>query len=212
MAIKLVSVADVRTYLNFTSTNQDTLLGELIEQVSEDIQNYCDRTFTRGTDTLEYPIGGGQYLSLKRFPIVSIAHIRYDIDGDFSDSADDIATDDYKYSASLKDQGLVFLKRSKLRVQLSNKTYNSGYVWPDDPDSLEVKYTGGYTDTAGVLDVPDDLKKACIMQVAYLFDRRKSLGTRNLSGQEGSLNYEGIYEFLPNVAGVLDKYKRYTIV
>ena len=212
MAIKLVSVANVRTYLNFTSTNQDTLLGELIDQVSEDIQNYCDRTFTRGTDTLEYPIGGGQYLSLKRFPIVSIAHIRYDIDGDFSDSADDIATDDYKYSASLKDQGLVFLKRSKLRVQLSNKTYNSGYVWPDDPDSLEVKYTGGYTDTAGVLDVPDDLKKACIMQVAYLFDRRKSLGTRNLSGQEGSLNYEGIYEFLPNVAGVLDKYKRYTIV
>lgn len=212
MAIKLVSVANVRTYLNFTSTNQDTLLGELIEQVSEDIQNYCDRIFTRGTDTLEYPIGGGQYLSLKRFPIVSIAHIRYNIDGDFSDSADDISSDDYKYSASLKDEGLVFLKRSKLRVQLSNKTYNSGYVWPDDPDSLEVKYTGGYTDTAGVLDVPDDLKKACIMQTAYLFDRRKSLGTRNLSGQEGSLNYEGIYEFLPNVAGVLDKYKRYTIV
>ena len=212
MAIKLVSVADVRTYLNFTSTNQDTLLGELIEQVSEDIQNYCDRTFTRGTDTLEYPIGGGKYLSLKRFPIVSIAHIRYNIDSDFSDSADDISSDDYKYSASLKDEGLVFLKRSKLRVQLSNKTYDSGYVWPDDPDSLEVKYTGGYTDTAGVLDVPDDLKKACVIQVSYLFDRRKSLGVRNVSGQEGSLNYEGTYEFLPNVSGVLDKYKRYTIV
>ena len=212
MAIKLVSVANVRAYLNFSSTNQDTLLGELIEQVSEDIQNYCDRTFTAATNELEYPVGGGQYLSLKRFPITTITHIRYNVDSDFSDSADDISSDDYKYAASLKDQGLVFYKRSKLNIQLSNMTYASGYVWPNDPDSLQVKYTGGYSDTAGVLDVPSDLKKACTMQVAYLFDRRKSLGTRNVSGQEGSLNYEGIYEFLPNVAGVLDKYKRYTIV
>ena len=212
MAIKLVSVANVRTYLNFSSTNQDTLLGELVEQVSEDIQNYCDRTFTRGTDTLEYPIGGGKYLSLKRFPIVSIAHIRYNIDSDFSDSTDDISSDDYKFSASLKDEGLVFLKRSKLRVQLSNRTYNTNYVWPDDPDSLQVKYTGGYGNTAGVLNVPDDLKKACVIQVAYLFDRRKSLGVRTVSGQEGSLNYEGEYKFLPNVLAMLDKYKRYTIV
>ncbi len=35
MAIKLVSAADVRTYLNFTSTNQDALINDLIEQVSE---------------------------------------------------------------------------------------------------------------------------------------------------------------------------------
>ena len=212
MAIKLVSVANVRTYLNFTSTNQDTLLGELIEQVSEDIQNYCDRLFTAATDELEYPVGGGQYLSLKRFPITTITHIRYNIDSDFSDSADDISSDDYKYAASLKDQGLVFYKRSKLNIQLNNMTYASGYVWPNDPDSLQVKYTGGYGNTAGVLDVPSDLKKACAVQVAYLFDRRKSLGTNSVSGQEGSLNYEGAYEFLPHVAGVLDKYKRYTIV
>ena len=45
-AIKLVSAANVRTYLNFTSTNQDTLIEELIEQVSEDIQSHCDRTFS----------------------------------------------------------------------------------------------------------------------------------------------------------------------
>tara|TARA_Y100001973_G_C5147858_1_gene306407 strand:- start:290 stop:928 length:639 start_codon:yes stop_codon:yes gene_type:complete len=212
MAIKLVSVANVRTYLNFSSTNQDTLIGELIEQVSEDIQNYCDRLFTAATDELEYPVGGGQYLSLKRFPITTITHIRYNIDSDFSDSADDISSDDYKYAASLKDQGLVFYKRSKLKVQLSNITYASGYVWPDDPDSLQVKYTGGYGNTAGVLNVPDDLKKACVIQVSYLFDRRKSLGTSNVSGQEGSLNYENVYNFLPNVLGMIDKYKRYALV
>ena len=212
MAIKLVSVANVRTYLNFSSTNQDTLIGELIEQVSEDIQNYCDRLFTAATDELEYPVGGGQYLSLKRFPITTITHIRYNIDSDFSDSADDISSDDYKYAASLKDQGLVFYKRSKLKVQLSNITYASGYVWPDDPDRLQVKYTGGYGNTAGVLNVPDDLKKACVIQVSYLFDRRKSLGTSNVSGQEGSLNYENVYNFLPNVLGMIDKYKRYALV
>tara|TARA_A100001515_G_scaffold116526_1_gene98302 strand:- start:76 stop:714 length:639 start_codon:yes stop_codon:yes gene_type:complete len=212
MAIKLVSVANVRTYLNFSSTNQDTLLGELVEQVSEDIQNYCDRLFTAATDELEYPVGGGKYLSLKRFPITTITHIRYNVDSDFSDSADDISSDDYKYSASLKDEGLVFLKRSKLKAQLNNMTYSTGYVWPDDPDSLQVKYTGGYGNTAGVLNVPDDLKKACVIQVAYLFDRRKSLGTSNVSGQEGSLNYENVYNFLPNVLGMIDKYKRYALV
>ena len=117
MAIKLVSVANVRTYLNFTSTNQDTLLGELIEQVSEDIQNYCDRIFTRGTDVLEYPIGGGQYLSLKRFPIVSIAHIRYNNDDDFSNSEDDINSSNYKCSASQKEQGIVYYKGTSITVE-----------------------------------------------------------------------------------------------
>ena len=196
-AIKLVSEANVRTYLNFSSTNQDTLIGELIEQVSEDIQSYCDRTFTAGTDVLEYPLGGGPYLSLKRFPITSVSHVRYNSDYDFTDSADDIDSDDYTVAGNFGDSGLIYYKGKK---------------WTAVEDALEVKYTGGYSDTAGILDVPADLKKACIMQVAYLFDRRKTLGVRTASGQEGSLNFQGDYEFLPPVKGIIDRYRRLTIV
>jgi len=196
-AIKLVSAANVRTYLNFTSTNQDTLIEELIEQVSEDIQSHCDRTFTEGTDVLEYPIGGGKYLSLKRFPITSVSHVRYNTDFDFTDSGDDVDSDSYTISGDFDDLGLIFFK---------------GYKWHNAEGSLQVKYTGGYADTADILNVPDDLKKACIMQVAYLMDRRKSMGVRNASGQEGSLNFESGYDFLPTVLGMVDRYRRLVIV
>jgi len=196
-AIKLVSAANVRTYLNFTSTNQDTLIEELIEQVSEDIQSHCDRTFSSGTDVLEYPIGGGKYLSLKRFPITSVSHVRYNTDFDFTDSGDDVDSDSYTISGDFDDLGLIFFK---------------GYKWHNAEGSLQVKYTGGYADTADILNVPDDLKKACIMQVAYLMDRRKSMGVRNASGQEGSLNFESGYDFLPTVLGMVDRYRRLVIV
>ena len=196
-AIKLVSEANVRTYLNFSSTNQDTLIGELIEQVSEDIQSYCDRTFTAGTDVLEYPLGGGPYLSLKRFPITSVSHVRYNSDYDFTDSADDIDSDDYTTHGDFGDQGMI---------------YYEGRPWHKARGALQVKYTGGYSDTAGVLNVPDDLKKACIMQVSYLMDRRKSMGVRNVSGQEGSLNFESSYDFLPVVARIVSRYRRLVIV
>jgi len=196
-AIKLVSAANVRTYLNFSSTNQDTLIEELIEQVSEDIQSHCDRTFSSGTDVLEYPVGGGLYLSVKRFPITSVSHVRYNSDYDFTDSADDIDTDNYTIAGSFADSGLIYYKKKK---------------WSSVEDALEVKYTGGYADTAGILNVPDDLKKACIMQVAYLMDRRKSMGVRNASGQEGSLNFESGYDFLPTVLGIIDSYRRLVIV
>ena len=196
-AIKLVSAANVRTYLNFTSTNQDTLIEELIEQVSEDIQSHCDRTFSSGTDVLEYPVGGGLYLSVKRFPITSVSHVRYNSDYDFTDSADDIDTDNYTISGEFANEG---------------KVYYRGRTWHKVRGALQVKYTGGYSDTAGILDVPDDLKKACIMQVAYLMDRRKSMGVRNASGQEGSLNFESGYDFLPTVLGMVDRYRRLVIV
>jgi len=196
-AIKLVSAADIKTYLNFSSTNQDTLIGEMIEQVSEDIQSYCDRTFTEGTDVLEYPIGGGKYLSLKRFPITSVSHVRYNTDFDFTDSGDDVDSDSYTISGDFDDLGLIFFK---------------GYKWHNAEGSLQVKYTGGYADTAGILNVPDDLKKACIIQVAYLFHRRSATGVKYAAGEDGTLNFDGEYNFLPNVRSMLDRHRRITLV
>ena len=208
MAIKFVSAANVRTYLNFTSTNQDTLIEELIEQVSDDIQNYCDRKFPNyATNVVEYPKGGGPYLHLKYFPIAAITDIRYDEDRIFgSDSI--VSSDDYVWDEELKNQGLVF-KDVEFGINLrSGVTPN----WPHRPDVIKVTYQGGYSLSAGVIEVPSDLKKATIMQVAYLMDRRKSLGVSSASGADGSLNFGSIYGFLPQVQRVVENYRRIVVV
>ncbi len=133
---------------------------------------------------------------MKRFPIESITDIRYDTSREFgSDTVVD--TDDYTFIGDYGTQGLVWREH---------------YGWWSWPLSIKVTYTGGYADTAGVLNVPDDLKKACTMQVAYLFDRRRSAGASAITGQEGSVSLGGEYDLLSNVKAMLTPHRRFTVV
>jgi hypothetical protein len=73
-SIDLVTAAEVKTYLGITGSTHDTLIDELIDIVSEFIEDYCGTFFTT-TSVTEKVDGGCEYLIMERAPISSIVSI-----------------------------------------------------------------------------------------------------------------------------------------
>jgi hypothetical protein len=95
------------------------------------------------------------------------------------------------------------------------------YIWEDEgriefvaahtstlPKQVKITYTGGYSLSSGVLDVPDDLKRACKLQVAYEFKRRNDIGITAMTLPDGSITSMEVNEFLPEVRKILVHYRR----
>lgn len=76
--------------------------------------------------------------------------------------------------------------------------------------SIKVVYNGGLVSHIGdTVDVPEDLRRACAMQVATFFQNKKNFSIQATS-QQG--NYTSFYkptELLPFVANVLEGYKHH---
>ena len=95
------------------------------------------------------------------------------------------------------------------------------YVWENEgliefvtaptytlPRQVKIVYTGGYTtDTNGILQVPDDIKRACLMQVAFDFRKRKELGITSISMPDGSTSIQNPSTLLPEVVRILKMYR-----
>jgi len=68
----LTTVQRVKDFLGITVASNDTILERIINQVSDFVENYCDRTFVETTYTNElYDGTGTDKLFLKNFPISS---------------------------------------------------------------------------------------------------------------------------------------------
>ena len=106
MATQLVSKSDLKTYLNFSGSGEDTLLEEIIEHVSAEVEAYCDRLFAAQVDRIEYPTGGSELLSLKLFPITSVATIHEDAEREFG-SGTLIDSSNYYVGGDYAERGIV---------------------------------------------------------------------------------------------------------
>lgn len=166
----LVTLAEFKDYKNFTNSEEDTPLGEIITYVSQFVKSYCRRSFIDyySTDKTDYFDGTNtNFLILPEFPIVSITSVKTSNDGEtFTDYEDYFI--DYRIDAI--------------------RTASSSFVASIVPfNSVEVIYKAGY-------DVlPDDLKLATLDLVEFYrheeFTPRKSFQAtvvENLGFREGS--------------------------
>ena len=84
----------------------------------------------------------------------------------------------------------------------------------NQPKPIKVIYTGGYEElydgTEYVLDVPDDLKRACLMQAVFEFRRRRDLGLLSVTTPDGSISKNTAAELLPDVKKSIMEYKNYS--
>lgn len=203
MATKLISNSELKTYLDFTGTGEDTLLDEMIENVSAQFELYCDRLFAEETGRVEYPLGGTNTLKLKLFPITTITSIYEDPQRTFGANTL-IDSSEYYGAGDVGTMGWI-IRQSTWRREFSGA---ASLKWLNGLDVVKVTYTGGYTVTAGITAAPDQVKKACIRQCSYLWDRRATLGTTSASGGDGSSSFLGAYDLLPEVKASLQAYRR----
>ncbi len=196
MSIMLVSLATTKAFLDIDSakTDYDSLLVTIIKHVSDRIQVFLNRKLNKEERTQYFQAGRTKYF-LEAYPVDSTASLTVTLD-------DTVQTvnDDYWVWPDL---GLVEFD------------YDTSYI---EPRQLYITYTGGYLATAtsiGVgstetvlLQVPDSIAYACMLQVAFVFRRRKDIGLNSVSMPDGSINTMYAADLLPEVKNILSHYRK----
>lgn len=200
MAIKLVSLADLKTFMNIPSGESEwnaLLDDQIIPQTSARIERFLNRKLLNSeSDVSEFFDSDGlrKILPLRRYPIDEGETITILESPDRGFAAGDaIPTTDY---VVWPDRGLIELA--------DGRTFARG------ERILKATYQGGYTATSLVLqNLPDDLVLAAMMQMSHIWQRRTSWGTTTQSVAGGQvLTFQAALGLLPEVKSALKTHRR----
>ena len=183
MSIKLISIDDLRTFLEEDDADFDDQLNQLIPQVSSQIETYLNRELKEAART-EYFSGGRRYYYVAAFPI-NPSPVPIVLE-------DDVTQTDNEDYFTFENEGLF-----EFQYETSD--------WR--PKIIKITWTGGYAESDGVLVVPDDMKQACIQQCTYVFKRRRDLGNSGVSTPNGNISYTAALDLLSNVKTILDPHR-----
>lgn len=183
MSIKLISLDDLKIFLEGDTANFNDQLNQLIPLVSSQIETYLNRSLKEEART-EYFSGGRRYYYLAAYPINTSPAVVV-----LEDNVTQSVDSDYFI---FEDDGLI-----EFQYQTSD--------WR--PKIIKITWTGGYAETGRVLAVPNDIKQACILQCAYVFKRRRDLGNSGASSPNGNISYTAAIELLPNVKHILSLHR-----
>jgi hypothetical protein len=159
----------VKSYLGITSTDFDTILGELITQVTAFVEGMMGgRIIEKATYTEEKHDGGERDIFVFNFPIDEVAGITAEFRGGSLSSP--------TWTAFTLDDFIIYP--------------DSGFVHflahtPWGSRNLRITYDGGY-DT-----VPEDLVLLSNQLVAFIFNKRTSQGIKKESVEGSSVEYFG---------------------
>jgi hypothetical protein len=184
VSINLVTLAELKGFiLEKTNTDADTLLTNIISYVSKRFETYLNKPLKKELRT-EYFDAGHRIYYLSTFPIDTTT---------FTVTLDSIVQ-------TINDNYYLWDDKGKLEFYIT-----PSYI---EPKQVKVEYYGGYAEDAGILNVPDDIKYACLLQCSFLYRRRKDIGLTSINLPDGSAN---IYTqgLLSEVKDILNNYKVY---
>jgi len=131
MALDLITLAEYKTYLGISSTNQDATVKQLIPQVSALVKNICRRTFLDfvddpKTDTFRGGAHGNRML-LTETPVMQVGSVEFSDDfgktyTTLTEYADYVVVPEESAIELIAAQYFNYFKTNAFRV-----TYNAGY-------------------------------------------------------------------------------------
>lgn len=193
--ILLASIDDIRSYPGMgTASQADTVwISMLIGGFSQMLETRTNRKLEYKAYT-EYasPAPCTRFVQLLGFgkDTGTITYVREDLDGVFGNDTL-IDASDYNFDP---ETGLLARRY----------TY-----WLPGFRSVKVSYTGGLI--AADEETPADLKMACVMQVAFWYQRRNELGLTQRTMQGGSVSIQGSSKILPEVEDIINNYTLHQI-
>lgn len=191
-SLMLVSLSDVKAFLDITVTDYDSLINTLIINVSDRIQTFLNRKLLKEERTQYFTTGKRKYY-VGAYPVDSTVTVTVVVD-----TSTQTVNDDYYLWA---DEGLFEFDYTTLFTQ---------------PKEMYITYTGGYagsltmigSKTTYVLEVPDAMSYACLLQVAFIFRRRKDIGLTSISMPDGSVSTLYAGDLLPEVKNILKMHRK----
>lgn len=206
-AYVLTTVARLKSYLGITVTTHDSLLGLLIDAVTDFIEDECDRRFKQ-TDYTNVKLDGegNNQLLLPNWPVVSgetfTLYKRRSTSGYGSDDAADwdaIDSNDY-------------------RLDLEAGIINANFKFSEGFQNYKVNYTAGYNfvNTGESLITLASVKLSDLELIAWKlvgreFQKRKGTGDiRKMSLYNLSVEFDKEAYSDDEIKQVLEKYQRVT--
>lgn len=177
----LVTLAELKTFLNLSSTTYDALLATLITAASYALLRYCERdSFYLSTYSGTIFNGNGQrYLTLPNTPVTSLTSV----------------ITDYNQAIPTTFAGSMFDYESETgEIRFKPNTTFSGRICRYGFQNVRASYSAGYS------TVPADLKLCCMM-ISKFYYQRTTVNSSIKSETIGDYKYEN---FQPIVAAGVD--------
>lgn len=193
--ISLASLDDVKAYPGMnTASQQDTAwIDILIQSFSQIVETRTNRRLEYKTWT-EYasPAPCSRFIQLAAFGLSTgtITSVNEDLDGTFG-AETLIDSSGYGYNP---ETGILFRRYS---------------FWMPGHRSVKIVHTGGLMATTEA--TPPDLRMACVMQVAFWYQRRNELGITQRTQAGGAITVQGTSKILPEVEEIINNYTLHQI-
>ena len=188
--MQLVTLSEIKAFLEKTDTGSDTLLDALDTQTSEEIQNmigypleYAERTEYYNTEKYKCII------YLRGFPVLSVSKMYYDTTRTFDESTL-VSTDDYYVTSN----GVQFYG-----------TFTSTYK-----RVIKIIYKSGWYLSGANRNLPNDLRKVCIRQTVMNYLKRREMGIIETSKTSITTTVTSAYD--PEAMEIINRYRSKSIV
>lgn len=191
----LFTTSEIKEFLGITTTQYDTLLGNIAERISEVCSLYTRRALEAPTssETIYLDGTGYEYLYLPNYPIISLTSVKVSSTRDFDDTDPLTEGEDYLVYS---DAGIL------KRIWITEGIWASdSVVWDKGSGNIQVIYKAGYE------TIPNDLKHAAILWGAQVFIRR---GTQGIQSQTmGGYTSSYLNDLMPpETREILARYRR----
>lgn len=157
-ALTTEALGDSVTISDVSDPTNDTLIESLIQSVSRQIDDYCDRVFYTSSSASERIYTAATPHSVYIDDATKVYTVAIDVDGDGTFESTLSASDYYEYP----DNGA-------LPITWLETSYLGQYAFPTHRRGVSVTADWGYSTT-----VPDQIKEACYIQAWRLFERRNA--------------------------------------
>lgn len=186
--LDLTTTADVKTLLGKSKADHDTLIGEMVTDMSRRFEQELGRSLMAESQTEVFSVRQGQrIIGVTAVPMSALTSIKLSITKDFSGVAALTSNNDF----------VIDLAQGEIEFLFAPDT---GYV--------EVAYTGGMAaNTSAFKSAFPDIARACSKQVAYEFERRNRPNS-STTVEGANRTYDAPLGLLPDVQTVLDMNRR----
>lgn len=198
--MRFIGLKLLKDFLGKEDEKDKDLLTALIEQVSLRFETYTHRQFEALARTKFFDAGKRNYL-LPAFPIDLGETLTVTVQ-------DEVQVKDTDYFV-WDDEGRIEFRRAARSTRFSSVITDPVFSTVL-PRAVQIDWTGGFELNAtevDVLDVPEDIKHACLLQTAFQYRRRNDVGVSSLSLPDGNVSVLSPTALLPEVRAILDSYK-----
>jgi hypothetical protein len=193
--VSLASLAAYKRRLGVTSSDEDTLLGELLDAASRAVERYCRRTIEyAAADITELFDGGDWDLQLQAWPVTAMTSVKIAWNYDFGGVVAEVADVGFRLNAP----------RGRI-TRLPD-----GARWPCGPQIIQAVYRGGYlgpdaAPVAGVSVSPGHMQEATLLHAVAIRQRQRDPGAAgiNLTGIGGGISFGRDLELVEAAKGLL---------